>query len=367
MTRLALLNRYSDLNAGDEAIYAAYAAMAADAGACVLVPPGLLKPLECLRGKDQGYDAYLSAGGDVWNNARPWFVTRSFLANLRTLRCSPAHRTFVFGQSLPASCRGLSFALLARTLRRVASVHVRDAESHARLTGAGVPAHLSYDAAFALALPEGGLVAARAAFQRIGVDPARAALLSGRPFNAMYPVGSERAFSATANLAERLARRGHQPVFLIQAMVDAHDEDLSLARRLRAAVPSLKVMNAFRARNEGVEPWALACGATALARIVVGVRFHTAVFRLLAGRSAFVAYYSQKGRDLVERLGQPGCAIDALDADAQIGAIEASAEAVFDIHSVRRRVRADFRGALRAALPAAAAVPAPVCLEEVQP
>jgi polysaccharide pyruvyl transferase WcaK-like protein len=150
-------------------------------------------------------------------------------------------------------------------------------------------------------------------------------------------------------------------------MVDVHDEDLSLAHRLRRAVPSLKVLNAFRAPSEGIEPWALACGATALARIVVGVRYHTAVFRLMAGRRAFVAYYSQKGRDLVERLGQPGCAIDALDAEAQLGAIEASAETAFDIASIRQRVRADFRSALAAALPAAAAFSTSARPEEARP
>jgi len=350
MSRLGLLNRYSTLNVGDASIYAAYESMAAASGVGVAAP--IAAPVHPAPLADSGLrcDAYLAVGGDVWNNARPRLITRSFLANLARLYRSPPERTFVFGQSVPVSCRGFSFAMLCRALRRVSAVHVRDTESHARLTGAGVPARLGYDSAFGLSLPKQGIDAAHSAFQRMGADPGRVALLSGRCFNAMYPVDNRRAFDALAKLIVRLARRGHRPVFLVQAMVDAHDQDHALATRLQRVVPELEVLDAFGARDYGAQPWELACGAAALARIVIGVRFHTSVFRMLAGRSAFVAHYSGKGRDLVRRLGQPGCAIDALDADRHIGAIEATAETAFDIASVRQQVRADFRSALGSAL-----------------
>ena len=80
----------------------------------------------------------------------------------------------------------------------------------------------------------------------------------------------------------------------------------------------------------------------AAANVVVAVRYHTAVLRMLAGRHAYVLSYSNKTRDLIDRLGSPGCDLDAFDPDQSIRSIEDSAELCFDPTIAQHSVRQDF-------------------------
>ncbi len=81
--------------------------------------------------------AQVSVGGDIFNNARPKLVTRRFLELVQELRSHDPRSSFVFGQGLPSSCKGLSLAWLAHAMGRLSSVTVRDTLSHARLQGRG--------------------------------------------------------------------------------------------------------------------------------------------------------------------------------------------------------------------------------------
>ena len=80
--------------------------------------------------------ARVGVGGDIFNNSRPALVTRKFLSLARELA---GHRqaAFVFGQSLPPSCRGLALRYLSRVFRQLSSVTVRDEESAAAVAGDG--------------------------------------------------------------------------------------------------------------------------------------------------------------------------------------------------------------------------------------
>jgi len=148
---VGLVNTYSTLNIGDAAIYSALAALASGAEVVAKfsdTTPEYIPGLQIL--SDLGRcDAYISVGGDIFNNAREGLITKTFIRNLLELRRSPK-QTFLFGQSIPRSCHGLSFQALACSLRKLSAVCVRDVESHKRLTQAGINAILSFDAAFSL-------------------------------------------------------------------------------------------------------------------------------------------------------------------------------------------------------------------------
>lgn len=150
--RIGLINAYSTLNLGDAAIYSAFRKLlpGVDLVGCVQDErPDPTLGVTFLPERPRNCEAYISVGGDIFNNSREWFVTKAFLMNLAELRHSARH-TFLFGQSIPRSCHGLSFFLLQRYFKRLAAVCVRDAESHQRLCAAGVPARLSFDIAFVL-------------------------------------------------------------------------------------------------------------------------------------------------------------------------------------------------------------------------
>lgn len=350
MLRVGLLNAYSTQNIGDGAIYAAFAR--------ALREIRLVSDLQELRhapvpGIEYGpvhgrCDAYLSVGGDIFNNAREWLVTRRFVANLGALARAPGERTFVFGQSVPPSCRGLAFRALAAAMRRLSSVHVRDAESFSRLRAAGVRAELSFDTAFGLIPTADGARAARLLCDASGIEPDRSAFISLRGFSGMYAHTSDALASKLQRLAIALARRGHRPVLLLQSRVDASDDDFRMAHALVADVPEARILDLTRAR--GAEAWDVAAAALSTARIVVAVRFHTGILRMLSGRSAYNLHYSNKGADLVTRLGQPGASLQSFEPESAIAEIERSAERAFEITPVRSQTVADLRRACRQAL-----------------
>lgn len=356
--RTSLINAYSTRNVGDAAIYHALATLQAsrEPVACQLLEarpqtiPGVAFQDEAPRDSD----LYISVGGDIFNNARPGFITRNFVSGLSSLASVPAHKTIVFGQSIPRSCRSLAFRLLTRRLRKLASVTVRDEESWRRLTGAGVVAQLSYDAAFVLKPSEPGTAAAHVRLAQAGVTPARAAVLSIRGFDAMYPTDNREFLEKISALCKAFTARGLTPVVLMQSFAGGSDNDQAMLDQLVSRVPTVRCIDPFASAYRA-RPWETAIGVLGLAKVAVAVRYHTAVFRALSGRSPYNLYYSNKGEDLVSRLGMPGTSIQAFDPTRDIDAIMRTAEQRFDIDAIRAELKKDFEAASRRALHRSAA------------
>lgn len=345
--RLGLINTYSTLNIGDAAIYSALSTMASEAQVIARFQdaepeyvPGVAMVNQLSR-----CDAYISVGGDIFNNAREQFVTKTFLHNLGQLLQSPRH-TFVFGQSIPRSCHGLSFKALTTLFRQLAAVCVRDAESHQRLIQAGVSAILSYDTAFSLEVSDAAKQEVKILLQVDGIDPNNTVLLSLRAFDSMYAHDNQKFQRTLVQLCEKLCQRGHQPVLLIQAKAYGADHDLAVAEQIIQHVPAVKVFNPF-IQNSSLSNWERVMAALAVCPIAIAIRYHTAVLRLASGRMPFNLYYSNKGRDLTQRLGIPGCSLDALDVDQAIAQIEQTAELTFDHEAIRQQVKQDFQQCYR--------------------
>jgi len=340
--KIGLLNVYSTRNIGDSAIYSALAELSPAPQVSAVIQdtapidtPGL-QVVESL----PACDAYISVGGDIFNNAREWFITKQFLKNLQGLRHAP-EKTFVFGQSIPRSCHGLSFRLLASHFKRLAAVCVRDTESYERLRRLGVPVRLSYDTAFALSSQK---VAEQAA--RDAIEPERAAIISVRLFDQMYQQDNQTFLKKIIELCRRLHKRGHQPVLLIQSEVTTADSDSQAVRTICEAVPQVKVLNIVQ--NSGdLAGWQFLMGIVAISRLAIGVRYHTSVLRLAANRMPFNLFYSNKGRDLSQRLQIPGASVADFDVDEHIQTIEKTAEMDFDSAPIRAQVQADFADCLR--------------------
>ncbi len=338
---LNLINVYSTRNIGDAAILMSLARMAPDGQAFGCVPdaeplhvPGLTHVARLSAGLPR-----VSVGGDIFNNGRPSFLTRRFLANLAELR-SDASRTISFGQSIPRSCRALGFSMLASTMKKIASVTVRDEESWRRLRSAGVSANLSYDAAFGLDQPWQAVKRGSQILSALGLQAGRTVLLSLRGFDRMYPQNEDAFLRKIEELIFRLRARGHHCGVLIQADAVGADSDRALASRLQTSVGAIPV---DVVSGHGLNPvTALQC-VLAAANVVVAVRYHTAVLRMLAGRYAYVLSYSNKTRDLIDRMRSPGCDLDAFDPDLSVRDIEESGELGFDPSSAQRWVRQDFK------------------------
>lgn len=345
---IGLINVYSTRNLGDASILAAIASMLPGGQGFAVVPdkdplfPSGVIPVPAL----PPCQGLVSVGGDIFNNARPRLVTRRFVGNLRELVQQP-DRTMVFGQSLPRSCRGLSFIALAQVWRRLARVVVRDRESHARLTSANVQASLSFDAAFALKPTAAALHDGRRELAAQGFRSEKLALLSVRSFDAMYPHDQEQVERRLGQLASRLISRGHEVAILIQSDADANDSDEAVAERLTAGVPGLRSLNLVRTLASKPDP-DLLMGVLALANIVISVRYHTAILRLCAGRLPFVLSYSNKGEDLCTRLALPGCRLADFDPTEWVADIERTAQAGFDPTAIRQDVRQHFAAGLSA-------------------
>lgn len=333
--KVHLLNEYSSHNLGDAVIYETIAQLLAPLTVHSRLPDDQRTNVRGLRprGDVQPGDVFLSVGGDIFNNARPWLATRRFVQNVRELSEPDPSRTFLFGQSIPSSCRGLALRALARTLRRLSSVTVRDAQTHRRLRALGVPATLSWDLAFAYQPAPGATAAGRALFDQAGLDASRSVLLSVREFDAMYPGNRADFLTRMSALASRLIQRGHTPAVLIQAASSGGDCDLAMALDLQRATPGVAILCPFSLRG-GHRPVDAVVGAIAQARAVVAVRYHMAVLRLLAGRRPYSLHYSNKGQDLADRLALPGSSLQAFDPDAAVADIEASTQLLHD-HAVQ--------------------------------
>lgn len=343
---LRLINAYTSDNLGDAAIYETLVQLAGPLGASSTLPVENARHVRGLLGAAAVSTAQVSVGGDIFNNARPKLVTRRFLQLVGELRAHDPQRTFVFGQGLPSSCRGLSLAWLAHAMARLSSVTVRDTLSHARLKAAGVPAQLGYDTVFAYQIGGNALAAGQALMDQAGMLPGRSVLFSVREFDAMYPQDGALFETRMAELIRLLVARGHQPAVVIQAQAGGADADLAVVRRLQVACPQLGVLDPFSVARKGHHPLDALVGVLGLAAGVVAVRYHTAVLRMIHGRTPVNLYYSSKGRDLVERLGTPGMALEHFDPAAVLSAVEAGMDQAWDVKPVQAAVREQFAEAL---------------------
>lgn len=347
-TSVELTNVYSCNNIGDAAIYASLAELSGN--------DTVLWPHETTRSEavvQTGFPfisnklptarrSRISVGGDIFNNARPKFITRRFLQNMRDLGRS-AGQTCVFGQSIPRSCHGLSFRLLAWQMSRLASVTVRDTESYNRLNEAGVDVSLSYDAVFAQTIRDEWR---DAAIKQLAAehDFSRMALLSLRPFDAMYGYDTRACIRLMIDTCRGLRQRGFIPTIMLHAAVDQHDGDVQMIREIAREVP-VRVIDPFV--TSGIAPWKLAAASISMAQIVIGVRYHMSIFRLIAGKVPFNLYYSNKGEDLCVRVSVPGKAIHTFDPEQDLDLAIATQHQSFDAQRIRNAVRADFAAALR--------------------
>lgn len=343
---LRLINAYTSDNLGDATIYETLVQLAGPLGASSTLPADSARHVRGLLGAHAVATAQVSVGGDIFNNARPKLVTRRFLHLVQELRHHDPRRTFVFGQGLPSSCKGLSLAWLAHSMARLSSVTVRDTMSHARLKAAGVPAQLGFDTVFAYQAGSGAFAAGQALMDQAGMSTGRSVLFSVREFDAMYPQDGALFEARMAELIRQLVARGHQPAVIIQAQAGGADADQAVVRRLQVVCPQLRVLDPFSVARQGHHPLDALVGALGLAAGVVAVRYHTAVLRMIHGRAPVNLYYSSKGRDLVERMGTPGMALEHFDPAAVLAAVEASMDQAWDVAPARATVREQFAGAL---------------------
>jgi len=343
---IGLLNLYSTRNLGDAAIYAALAEMCPEKNAFGVLSESKATEVTGLRlvPRLPACDAYVSVGGEIFNNARQLLMTKRFVGNIAAIS-RRASQTMLFGQSIPGSCNGLAFGILSTALKRLPAVVVRDINSHARLQAAGVDAELSYDAAFTLAPEPAQIAAAHALLSKLGLSSERLAVISLRGHSHMYSETGDHAERAIASVARRLLARGHQVALIVQADSDYCDSDWTMCKRIRAEIPGIAVIDPIHEPSP-VPAWELLAGLLAIANLVVAVRYHTAVLRLAAGRKALILYYANKGKDLCERLGQPGMPLSAAGCEDAITLAEQSASGVFDPEPLARDVLDHFNWAL---------------------
>lgn len=328
-----LIHFYSTDNVGDAAILAAMERMVG----------GRLSVLDFdSRSEAKACDALISVGGDIFNNGRPGLLTRRLLQKFEQLRWAP-EQTLLFGQSIPPSCRGIAFQMLAYHLRRIASVTVRDPLSYTRLRAKGVNANLSVDTAFALEGEDANIPAAKDQFAANGLAAERTVVFSIRNFGKMYPINADVFRSKITETMELFEQRDYQVAVLLQADVDESDTDQALARELQQSIPNLKILDPFQS---GQEPWRVALGITAIARAVVGTRYHTNIFRMIGGGMPVSLAYSNKGEDLNDRLGVLGASADSFRPNEIVAMAEQAVQMRFDPEPLRMQVRTDFDAAL---------------------
>ncbi len=329
-----LLHFYSLDNVGDAAIFAAFQRLSGQ---------NCLPRVTVWNDKaEAGIDTLISVGGDIFNNGRPRLLTRRFIEKLSHMRWTPK-RTMSFGQSIPPSCTGLSLRLLAWHLKRISSVTVRDVASAEKLGKLGVDVTLSVDSAFALTAKDGDEVAARAAYADAGIEPENTVVFSIRNFNRMYPVDQPEFIARIAETMEHLKAKGCDVAVLIQADVNDDDSDRAIARQLQDEVEGLAILDPFKGKGT---PWRVAFGIVDLAAQVIGTRYHTAVFRMAAGKMPIGLWYSNKGEDLNVRFGVPGAHAGDFD-PAQIADLALQYRDIgFNSGPLRKRVIEDFRNAL---------------------
>jgi polysaccharide pyruvyl transferase WcaK-like protein len=331
-----LLHFYSLDNVGDAAIFAAFQRLAGQ---------NCLPRVSSWNDKAaDGFDALISVGGDIFNNGRPRLLTRRFIQKLSHMRWA-RERTMSFGQSIPPSCTGLSLRLLAWHMKRISSVTVRDVASAEKLRKLGVNAVLSVDSAFALTQADGDDAGARALYAEAGLRPENTVVFSIRNFNRMYPVDQPVFLARIAETMAHLKAKGCDVAVLIQADVNDDDSDRAIARQLQEEVDGLAILDPFKS---GGTPWRVAFGIVDIAAQVIGTRYHTAVFRMAAGKMPIGLWYSNKGEDLNARFGVPGAHAGEFD-PAEIADLAMQYKDIaFNAGALRKRATADFRSALAA-------------------
>lgn len=331
-----LLHFYSADNVGDAAIFAAFQRLS---------DQNCLPKITAWNDKaEAGFDALISVGGDIFNNGRPRLLTRRFIQKLSHMRWA-SKRTMSFGQSIPPSCTGLSLRLLAWHLKRISSVTVRDVASAEKLRKLGVDAKLSVDSAFALTQSDGDEAGARAVYNAAGLKPENTVVFSIRNFNRMYPVDQPTFLARIAETMEHLKAAGSDVAVLIQADVNDDDSDRSIARQLQDKVDGLAILDPFTAQGT---PWRVAFGIVDLAAQVIGTRYHTAIFRMAAGKMPIGLWYSNKGEDLNARFSVPGAHAGDFDPDQIADLALQYKDIAFNAGPLRKRVTMDFRNALAA-------------------
>jgi len=326
--KTALINTYSYDNIGDAAIYTALTQL--------LKGHSIVSALKDEKGRTprgmaesndlSQCDNYISVGGDIFNNARPWFITKNFLQNLQQLNKHPKS-TMLFGQSIPASCDGLALKLLSHQLKKLGAVVVRDQQSFQLLKKQGVNCSLSYDTAFIL---NGSNAAVKYAAEILtSMEVNRSAIISLREFNALYPADNASFIRNIVLLCKQLSARKYQPVLVIQSNVSKLDTDRLIANSIKQQCPIVKILDLFEYADT-FPAWELLQAILKTSRLIIAVRYHTAVLALAAGRTPFNLFYSNKGADLSLRLGIPGCHVDQFNPYNSITHIEQTGYEVFD-------------------------------------
>ncbi len=347
-SNLGLVNVYSTNNIGDAAIYASFSQMAEEFN--VYWPDSGTELKQHLASavlandKSTSLDVRMSVGGDIFNNGREQFLTRTFIKNLAQLMQRPGS-TGLFGQSIPRSCHGMSFKLLSTVMKRLAAVTVRDQESYQRLSDAGVKARLSYDSVLGISPEQSWLSATSDSLNGRCHDLERMALISLRPFDKMYRYNTADCIKMLTGLCEKFEHYGYHPTVLQHAQVDPRDGDAQMIAVLKKAIQNLRVIDPFKS-NTGLLPWQYGFAVTALAEVVVGIRYHTSIFRMAAGKMPYNLYYSNKGEDLCKRLRVPGMAIDQFNPAINIEKVLETADLTFDASAYAECVREDFRATL---------------------
>ncbi|GAB6140816.1 hypothetical protein JCM14076_15450 [Methylosoma difficile] len=342
--KIGLINTHSYNNVGDAATYAALAQLlnghevyANLMEAQAPIPSGIHNQ----RNLNQ-CDSFVSVGGDVFNNTRPWFVTKKFLNNLNLLGKKP-NTTFLFGQSIPASCNGPSLKLLASQLKRINSVTVRDQQSYKKLSEMGVNCKLSFDTSFVLQCSAEAERQADIVLENL--EATRSAVISLREFNSLYPANNEIFVRNIGKLCRKLLEYDYQPVLLIQSKVSEKESDWVVAKAIMELCPGAKVLDLL-AYQSTVPSWELLQAVLKKAGLIVAVRYHTAILALAAGRVPYNLYYSNKGADLCERLKIPGGFIGNFNPDYEFSAITNTCSKSFNAEPIRRCLANDFKEAL---------------------
>jgi len=343
---IGLINTYSYNNIGDAAIYTALSQLLNNNSVySTLEDPTAQAPSAIhYRESLSNCEAYISVGGDIFNNSRPWFITRNFLQNLQQLGKYPSS-TVLFGQSIPSSCTGLSLNLLSKQLKQLSGVVLRDQQSYNTLSNQGINCSLSYDSAFILSPSNRAIKMAAEILTQL--EAPRSAVISLREFNDLYPVDNDFFIKNIASLCKQLKQNNYQPVLLIQSHVSPHDTDQHTAIAIQQHCPEAKILNLFDYPSD-IANWELLQAILKVSRLIIAVRYHTAVLALAAGRTPFNLFYSNKGADLSNRLGIAGCHVEQFNPAQFMTRIEQSGHKVFNpqpmIHSIQSTFQKSLEG-----------------------
>ena len=341
---IGLINTYSYSNIGDAAIYSALLQMLKEHKVySTLKQETEQTPLAIEYSQNISHcDRYISVGGDIFNNARSWFITRNFLHNLQQLKISPKN-TFLFGQSIPASCQGFALKYLSHQLKQLSSVVVRDQQSYQLLTKKGINCSLSYDTAFILNCSQTAIQFAQGILTSLQVS--RSAVISLREFNHLYPVDNKQFIRNMVSLCKQLKENGYQAVLLIQSKVSDLDSDWLIANEIKQQCPDVKVLDLFKYATT-IPTWELLQAILKIAKVIIAVRYHTAVLALATGRTPFNLFYSNKGADLGLRLGIPSCHVEQFNPKQSFALIQRSGQKAFDNRAIVKSVQYNFHKGL---------------------